>query len=253
MELRAKAVEMGKTGIKVSQVCFGTEHINCYTPDLGGKVLADAARYNGVFFWDTDMVYGSHPQIAAGLTKLDRQEVVVCSKTYATTAVAAERDLERIFAELRPAYLDFCLLHRVRVDLEAARPALEVLGRAKEKGLIRAVGISTHFAAVARQAARMPEIEVICVPLNRDGSRIDEGSRDEMVESLKTAHAAGKGTYVIKTLGRGDLLYDLEGALEWVLQHHEYIDVYNIGFANLAELRQDLAIVNAYFARERRE
>lgn len=253
MELLARAVEMGKTGIIVSQVCFGTEHINCYTPRLGGKVLADAARYHGVFFWDTDMVYGSHPQIAAGLKELDRQDVVVCSKTYATTAAAAERDLARIFAELRPGYLDFCLLHRVRVDLEQTRPALEVLGRAKQKGLIRAVGISTHFASIARQAAQMPEIEVICVPLNRDGSRIDEGSRDEMVVALKEAHGAGKGTYVIKTLGRGDLLYDLEGALEWVLQHHEYIDVYNIGFANLAELRQDLGIVNAYFAKLGRE
>ncbi len=248
MELRSWTVELGRTGIKVSQLCFGTEHINIYTPELGGKLLADAARLHGVFFWDTDMVYGSHPQIAAGLELVRRPEVVVCTKTYAITAPAAEQDLERMFTELRTDYLDLVLLHRVRVGLDQAQPALDVLTRAKAQGRIRAVGISTHFASIARQAAEHPAVEVVCVPLNRDGSRIDEGDRAGMIESLRACHATGKGTYVIKTLGRGDLVHDVKGALEWVLQYSDCIDVLNIGFANIAELREDLEIINRYCA-----
>ncbi len=243
---RADIVNMGKAKIPVSQVAFGTEHINCYAPSLGGDILADAAKLYNVFFWDTDMVYGSHPQVAAGLSKVNREDVVVCSKTYALTQKQAQSDLDRIFAELKTDYLDFCLLHRVEVSPQDYSPALEVLLEKKEKGLIRSVGLSTHYAKVIEKSLEVPEIEVVCAPLNRDGSRIDQGSRKEMIDALKSAHSAGKGTYVIKMLGRGDLLYDLQDAIEWVLQFDSFIDVYNIGFANLAELKQDLAIVNNF-------
>jgi aryl-alcohol dehydrogenase-like predicted oxidoreductase len=244
--MKAKKVELGNTGIYTSQLCFGTEHINIYTPSYGGGILADAAHLYDVNFWDTDMVYGSHPQVANGLSRVQRGQVVVCSKTYSTDKSGAKRDLARIFEELSTPYLDICLLHRVTVEASNYYPALEYLLEEKHNGRIRAVGLSTHYTSVIQEAANIPEIEIVCAPLNRDGSRIDRGSRDEMIDALQTAHQNGKGVYVIKTLGRGDLIHDLQGALEWVLQFNDFIDVYNIGFSNLSELRQDLQIINDY-------
>ena len=42
--LRAREVTMG--GIRVSQVAFGTEHLNQYFPAFGGQILRDAAVQN---------------------------------------------------------------------------------------------------------------------------------------------------------------------------------------------------------------
>jgi aryl-alcohol dehydrogenase-like predicted oxidoreductase len=244
---KVERVKLGNTGFEVSRVCFGTEHINCYTPEYGGNILADAARLFGVFFWDTDMVYGSHPQVASGLRKVQRDQVVVCSKTYALTKEEAQRDIERIYLELGVDYLDICLLHRVCVSKEKYRPALDVLLKEKEAGRIRSVGLSTHFVSVIEESLHVPDIEIVCAPLNRDGSRIDRGSREGMIAALTAAREGGKGTYVIKILGRGDLVHDLQNALEWVLQFYNVVDVFNIGIANLAELKQNIEIVNRFF------
>ena len=247
--LKAREVMMG--GIKVSQVAFGTEHLNQYTPKFGGTILRDAALQNNVFFWDTDNCYGSQPAVAEGLKMLDRSKVIVTSKTYAKTEQEAEESLARILKDLDTPYIDFCLLHGVVYgELMDHLPALAALRRLKDKGFIRQIGLSTHSANVAWNASDIEGIEVLCVTFNRDGSRIEEGDFGGMVQALKKAHnVKKKGTYVIKTLGRGDLVHDLENALNWVMDYHEYIDVYNIGYRNLRELRQDLSLVNNYFDR----
>ena len=236
-------------GITLPQVCFGTEHINCLSPEFGGKILAEAAKLHGVNFWDTDNSYGSITQVASGLKMVDRKDVVVCSKTYGKTAEQAEFDLKRTLFELDTDYIDLFLLHEVPYgNLSRLMPALDVLVKAKSKGQIRAIGLSTHSTEIVSQGADIPEIEIVCAPLNRQGSRIEEGTRDSMLLALDKAHnQCGKGVYVIKTLGAGDLIDDIRGSLRWVLQHHNSIDVYNIGVANLSELREDLAVVNEYF------
>ncbi|MDR2932717.1 MAG: aldo/keto reductase [Oscillospiraceae bacterium] len=238
-------------GITLPQVCFGTEHINRAMPEFGGAILAQAAKLHGVNFWDTDNAYGSITQVAAGLKMVRRDEVVICSKTYGRTPKEAEFDLERALAELGTDYIDIFLLHEVKAGtLPELMPALDVLLKAKERGKIRAVGLSTHCAGVVSAAADVPEIEIVCAPLNRQGSRIEEGTIDSMLVALDKAHnQRGKGVYVIKTLGAGDLVHDVRGSLNWVLDHHHCIDVYNIGVASLGELRENLGYVNAYFDR----
>jgi aryl-alcohol dehydrogenase-like predicted oxidoreductase len=236
-------------GIEVSQVCFGTEHINCASPEFGGAILAEAAKLHGVNFWDTDNSYGSITQVAAGLKLVNRHDVVISSKTYGTSAEEAAADLERSLVELDTDYIDLFLLHQVPEGvLPSLMPALEVLVQAKKKGVIRAVGLSSHCTGIITAASAIPEIEILCAPLNRQGTRIDEGTMDSMVKALQDArHKYGKGVYVIKTLGAGDLIHDIRGSLRWVLDHHDFIDVYNIGVASLSELREDLAVVNEYF------
>lgn len=247
--VKAREVMMG--GIKVSQVAFGTEHLNQYVPAFSGAILKEAAVQNNVFFWDTDNCYGSQPAVAAALKMIEREKVVVASKTYAKTEQETEESVARILKDLDTPYLDLCLLHGVQYgQLQNHMPALKTLLEFKNKGIIRHIGLSTHSSSVAWDASDVEGIEVLCVTFNRDGSRIDEGNLDGMVRALDKAHnKKQKGTYVIKTLGRGDLVHDLENALSWVMDFHDCIDVYNIGFTCLRELRQDLSVVNQYFDR----
>jgi len=245
--LFARRVKMA--GLDLPQVCFGTEHINCADPMFGGAILAEAAKQYGVNFWDTDNAYGSITQVAAALTMVPRHSVAICSKTYAETTEEAEHDLMRSLEELGTDYIDIFLLHEVPdAKLDSRMPALEVLVKAKQKGIVRAVGLSTHCAGVVSQGADIPEIEILCAPLNRQGTRIEEGNLPTMLQALDKAYnKCGKGVYVIKTLGAGDLIHDVRGSLRWVAEHHNCIDIYNIGVATLSELREDLGVINEYF------
>ena len=246
-EIRAKETVMA--GQRVSKVAFGTEHLNQFVPSFGGRILSEGARLHNVFFWDTDNCYGSQPAVAAGLKYQPRENIVVTSKTYADTEEDAFSSVHKILKDLDTPYIDFCLLHGVESGrLEYKTGALRALKVMKEQGLVRHIGLSTHCTDVAWAASDVEDVEVLCVTFNRDGSRIDKGDLDGMIRALDKAHNERKiGTYVIKTLGRGDLVHDARAALGWVLDYHELIDVLNIGYANIRELRQDVQIVNEYF------
>lgn len=250
--VRARQVSLG--GVMVSQVCFGTEHINRSVPEFGGDILADAARLHGINFWDTDNAYGSHTQVAAGLAQFPREEIVITSKTYGRSRAEAEYDLTRTLRELDTPYIDIFLLHEVAAgSLDEKMPAFQYILEMQKKGFIRAVGLSTHCAPIISAAADIPQVQIVCAPFNREGSRIEEGTLEDMERALRKAHARGKGVYVIKVLGKGELTYDIPGALRWAFQRRDFIDVYNLGVANLSEARENLSVLNALYDGEARQ
>ena len=160
----------------------------------------------------------------------------------------AEYDLTRTLRELDLQYIDIFLLHEVAAgSLKEKMPAFEYLLEMQQKGVIRAVGLSTHCAPVIAAAADIPEIQIVCAPFNREGSRIEEGTLSDMEAALRKAHNNGKGVYVIKVLGKGELTYDIPGALRWAFERRAFIDVYNLGVANLSEARENLAALNALY------
>ena len=178
----------------------------------------------------------------------DREEIVITSKTYGRSREEAEYDLTRTLRELDTPYLDIFLLHEVAAGtLDKKMPAFQYILEMQKKGYIRAVGLSTHCAPVISAAADIPEIQIVCAPFNREGSRIEEGTLGDMEAALRKAHDNGKGVYVIKVLGKGELTYDIPGALRWAFARRDFIDVYNLGVANLSEARENLTILNGLY------
>jgi len=240
-------VAFGHTGLTVSRLCFGTAYLgplgDRLTPETGGELLAQAFEL-GVTFWDTSDDYGTHPHIAAALRRVPREQVVIASKTY-----EPEGAVERALHELGTDYLDIMLIHCVGLSwIEPAREAMAVLERAKERGLLRVVGFSTHSAEVARRAAGWPEVEVLLGIVNStgtwaEGEQVEDGTIAEMLEGLERAHAAGKGVYAMKVLGRGDLASDPAEAIRFAARL-PYVHSLCIGMRNLYEVRQNLAFLD---------
>ena len=151
---KTRAGRVRLAGIPVSEICFGTEHINRSLPEYGAGILEAAARRHGVTFWDTDNAYGSQTQVAAALARFDRAEVQVTSKTYGRSRQEAEYDLTRTLRELDTPYLDFFLLHEVAAGkLGEKREAFEYMLEMQKAGKVRAVGLSSHCAPVIAAAA----------------------------------------------------------------------------------------------------
>src|SRR3989442_4783170 len=108
-QVTKRRVRLGRTGLTVSTLCFGTGY-------MGGSVAAGARLLTraydlGITFWDASDDYGTHPHVAQALREVGRDGVVVATKTYASTAVGARRALSKAPREPGVANPRILLLH----------------------------------------------------------------------------------------------------------------------------------------------
>jgi aryl-alcohol dehydrogenase-like predicted oxidoreductase len=219
-------VAFGNTGLRVSRLAFGTG-----TDGVGGRSqqtalgvdeLADLlwlAYDRGVTFWDAADAYGSHPHVAKALAGLPRDKVVIATKTMARSPDKVAQDVDRFLRELRTDVLDVVLLHfMTRPDWpQRYAGALEVLSRAKERGKVRAVGVSCHGLGSLRAAADSDWAEVVLARINMAGANMD-ASPAKVVPVIERMYASGKAIYGMKVLGCGQLARKARAAIRYVLE-----------------------------------
>lgn len=235
---------LGASGLKVSRLCFGTLTMGPLQAGLsleeGARLICHALEL-GVNFIDTARSYRTYPYIRKAL-KGWSQEVVIATKSYDYTAEGMAGSLEEARRELERDVIDIFLLHEQETALTLAghRPALEYLLNAKERGLVRAVGISSHAVAAVKTAAVMPEIDIIHPLYNREGLGIIDGSKEDMLAAITLAHKNGKGIYAMKALGGGHLQARARQSLEFVLTT-PVIDAVAVGMQSLEEIEVNVA------------
>jgi 1-deoxyxylulose-5-phosphate synthase len=205
-------VVLGKTGIRTSRLAMGTGTIG-----FGGssnqtrnspltRLLLDGYNDNGLRFFDSADSYGSHPYIAEALKHIPRDKVVVLTKTDTRDAAGVRADLDRYRKELGVDYIDIVLIHCVTEGdwTTRYRGVMDVLSEAKQKGVIRAHGVSCHSLPALKAAAASPWVEVDLVRLNPIGSHMDADPAT-VISVIKQMRAQGKGIIGMKILGQGDL------------------------------------------------
>lgn len=237
--------ELGRTGMTVSRLCFGALTIGplqAHLPLAKGAAIIRAALERGVNFIDTAASYDTYPYIREALAGF-REEVWVASKSYDYTADAMERSVEDGLRATGLEQFGLFMLHEqeTRLTLAGHRPAMDYLVAAKEKGLIRAVGVSTHAVEVVEAAAEMPEVDVVHPLINCRGIGILDGGRDDMLQAIANAKAAGKGVYGMKPLGGGNLLGNAPDAFAFVLGNPD-LDAVAVGMQSMDEVILNTAI-----------
>ncbi|MBN2332797.1 MAG: aldo/keto reductase [Deltaproteobacteria bacterium] len=113
-------------------------------------------------------------------------------------------------------YIDIFHLHAARADetvFEQRRGAWQCLLDCKAKGIIKAVGISTHSVAAASRAAEVDEVDVVFPIINQAGIGILHGSVTEMKGAIGQCLKQEKGVYLMKVLGGGSLVSDFHQAV----------------------------------------
>ncbi|MDK2820137.1 MAG: hypothetical protein PWP31_102 [Clostridia bacterium] len=236
--------KLGRSGITVSRLCFGSLTIGPLQAGLSiskGAALIRHALELGVNFIDTAKAYNNYPYIREAL-KGWAKEVVVTTKSYDYTAEGMALSLEEARRELDRDVIDIFLLHEQETALTLAghRPALDYLLEAKQRGSVRAVGISTHAVEAVRVAGTMPEIDIIHPIYNQGGIGILDGSREDMLAAIKIAHNNGKGIYAMKALGGGHLVSEAKKALQFVMAT-PVIDAVAVGMQTLTEVEVNVA------------
>ncbi|MCR4436927.1 MAG: aldo/keto reductase [Clostridiales bacterium] len=240
-------VKLGNSGIEVSRLCFGGLVIGPLQSGLstarGAEVIVKAFQM-GVNFIDTAELYGTYAHIREAIRRFG-EKPVIATKSYAYDEKGAKASLEKARKELDVDVIDIFLLHEQesRYTLKGHREALEYYIGAKEKGVVRAVGVSTHNIQVVEACADMPEIDVIHPLVNKRGLGIGDGSIDEMLEAVRHAYANGKGIYSMKPLGGGNLLRSFDESMEFVL-NIPYIHSIAVGMQSEEEVEMNVCLFN---------
>ena len=234
---------LGRTGINVSRLCFGTltmSPLQKNLPPEEGAALLIYAYERGVRFLDTADLYGTYPHIRRALAVAP--DYIVSSKAYCYDEKTAREALERAYRGIGRDYVDVFMLHE-QVSLYTLRgheEALRYLSEQKRLGHIGAVGMSTHFVDAVRAAHRFPEIDVIHPLINLRGVGVQGGTRENMERAIRAEHARGTGIFAMKPLGGGHLIGQSAHALQYVLQA-DWIDAIAIGMQSFSEIDCNIA------------
>jgi len=227
-------VRLGNTGLMVPRVALGTgsagwKKVSNQTR-LGMKNFVELSQYaydRGIKFFDTADMYGSHPYVREALKVIPRDKVTILTKvmTYGHegwyTVEPFETSLDRFRKELGTDYFDIFLMHCMMNGEWPSeyRKYMDGLSRAKEKGIIKAVGISCHDINAMTEAANNPWVDVLLARINNKGPKMD-GTPEEVMKVLETARKNGKGVIGMKVFGMGDLIQEdqREKSLNYVIK-----------------------------------
>ena len=116
-------VVLGKSGIKVSRLAWGTgtdgwKRVSNQTK-LGMKKFLEIAEYafvSGITFFDVADIYGSHEYLKEVLKHIPREKIVILSKILTSSNdwlefKGAQQALDLFRTEIGTDYIDIVLLH----------------------------------------------------------------------------------------------------------------------------------------------
>ena len=245
-------VELGKTGIKTTLLSMGTgiKGGTALTRNMEREQAVKLIREiyeRGVRFFDTADSYRTHGYLSEALSIYPRSDYVIFTKltpgrrpNAEEELPGAEEDVMRFLKELKTDYIDGLLLHgwgfsgnwnTEHSDLMTSFTKL------KERGIIRAHGISSHSLDAVKTAVNESWVETILVRINPFGVNMDD--KPENVEPVvKQLHQAGKGIYAMKVFGEGAFADDDEKkdkSLSYVLGLGA-VDAITIGMDKISDI-----------------
>jgi aryl-alcohol dehydrogenase-like predicted oxidoreductase len=248
-----ETVPLGQTKLKVSRFCLGTgmhglkrESDHTRMGKQKFEALLQGAYERGIRTFDLADLYGTHPYILPALRGLSRGKYVIITKIWFHPGGLPESErpevdvvVSRFLKEVGTDYLDLVLLHCVSSPKwpEELRQRMDGLARLKDKGVIRAHGVSCHSVAALEAAAAEPWVDSVHARINPYGMSMDD-KPEKVVPVLKNLRAAGKGVVGMKIMGEGRLRDDPEKRDEsarFVLGLG-CVDVLNIGFEKTQEI-----------------
>ncbi|MBL8232637.1 MAG: aldo/keto reductase [Bryobacterales bacterium] len=242
---------LGRTGLKVTTVGFGT----MITSDAS---VIERAVDLGINYFDTARTYqsGNCERMVGAALKAHRNKLVLSTKTGKEDKDGALQDLETSLKELQTDHVDIWYIHaKSRAD-QLTEGRLEAQRIAKQRGMIRFSGVSTHagFSEIIPAAIKSGAIDVILTSYNFTmGATIDP--------LLADAKKAGLGVVAMKVMAGGfrrvkpgDPLYHtlkkdgvFPAALRWSLRNAN-IDTAIPSITDHDQLDENLRCMGASFS-----
>lgn len=225
-----RRVKLGKTDIEVTPVGLGVLTIGNTQLDMPLEEGADVVRYayeRGIRLFDTAQYYDTYPYIREAFKgmrfeKDDPERPVIASKSLDPSYEAMEYAINECLEALDIDYIDIFKLHEVRQDpdWDNRSGAWQCLIDYKKKGVIGAIGVSTHHVDVVEKMVAVDECDIVFPLINYAGLGIRKGdgpgTAEEMAQAIERCLCKGKGVFGMKAFGGGNLSGDYRMALDYV-------------------------------------
>lgn len=214
-------VRLGKTEIVAEKNSFGALPIQRIPREAAVKLLRRAYAA-GVTFYDTARWYtDSEEKLGEAFTGI-REKVCIATKTGAQTAEEFWKDLHISLTNLRTEYIDIYQFHNPAF---CPRPGdgtglYEAMLEAKEKGMIRHIGITNHRLSVANEAVESGLYETLQFPFSYLATEKDI----RLVEKCKEADM---GFIAMKALS-GGLITNSAAAYAFLAQYDNVLPIWGV-------------------------
>jgi 1-deoxyxylulose-5-phosphate synthase len=223
---------LGKTGIEVSELSFGTVALGLpygigitkesdMLPEDQAVALLRASLDRGINFYDTARFYGKSENLISEAFAACRDKAVICTKPaplydpYSGQALPSsaeiktklETSLTQSLSTLQTDYLDVYMSHSGTKEVIENDTVIDFFRQLKKKGIIRATGVSVYTLEQSMLAIECGLWDVIELPFNM----MDQ----TQLPALDLAEPKGIGIVVRSVLFKG-ILTDRGNSL-----HHE--------------------------------
>lgn len=224
-------MRLGKTNLEVNKNGFGALPIQRCTMQEAVEILKKAYD-NGIDFYDTAHFYtDSEEKMGNAFKDIPREKIYIASKTAAETPEVFWSDLETSLKSLKTDYLDLYQFHNISFVPKKDDELFKAMLEAKEKGMIKHIGITTHKITFAHEAIESGLYETLQYPF----SYLSGEEEIELVEKCKKFDV---GFIAMKAMG-GGLITNSKASFAFLNQFDNVLPIW--GVQKISELDEFLS------------
>jgi aryl-alcohol dehydrogenase-like predicted oxidoreductase len=256
-------VTLGKSGVKVTRLAFGTGSFSGQVQrDLGQEQFTRLVRYayeRGIRFFETSETYGEmHKMLGVALKGIPRENYRLMSKVTTRQGVDPQKKIDELRRLANTSYFDVMLLHWQHTSTWPADSSRWQDGilEAQSKQAVVSHGASVHGLPALRQVPGNKWLDIAMIRMNHKGTRMDAedyntdglGNVGEVVTHVKQVRKQGMGIISMKLVGEGTFnRADRQAAMRFAFRNAG-VDCVTVGYKNTAEIDEAIQNLSLAFA-----
>jgi predicted aldo/keto reductase-like oxidoreductase len=257
-------VTLGKSGIKVTRLAFGTGTYSGRVQREKGQEnfnrLVRHAYDRGVRFFETAEGYTDmHRMLGIALQGIPRDSYRLMSKVTTRDGVDPQQKFDELRTLAKTDYFDIMLLHfqhSATWPTDSARWQDGIL-EAQHRQVVLSHGASVHGLPALRQVPDNQWLQIAMIRMNHKGKAMDgedytspkPGNVHEVVEHVKEARQHAMGVISMKLVGEGTFTNreDRKKAMRFAFRHAG-VDCVTVGYKAPAEIDEAVENLNLALA-----
>ena len=256
-------VTLGRSGVKVTRLAFGTGTISGQVQrELGQDAFTRLVRHaydRGIRFFETAESYGEmHRMLGIALKGIPRDSYQLMSKVTTRDGVDPQQKFDELRRLANTDYFDIMLLHWQHTATWPADTARWQDGilEAQSRKVIVSHGASVHGLPALRQVPGFNWLDVAMIRVNHTGKSMDAedymtqgpGNVPEVVTHVQEVHKKGVGVIAMKLCGEGTFgREDRQKAMRFAFRNAG-VDCVTVGYKSPAEIDEAIENLNLALA-----
>jgi predicted aldo/keto reductase-like oxidoreductase len=256
-------VTLGRSGVKVSRLAFGTGTISGKVQrELGQDAFTRLVRHaydSGIRFFETSESYGEmHKMLGVALKGLPRDSYQLMSKVTTRDGVDPRQKFDELRRLADTDYFDIMLLHWQHTATWPADTARwqDAILEVQSRKVVLSHGASVHGLPALRRVPGNNWLQVAMIRMNHTGKSMDAedyntqgpGDVPQVVSRVQEVRTQGMGVISMKLAGEGTFdREDRRKAMRFAFRNAG-VDCVTVGYKSPAEIDEAIENLNLALA-----